>query len=117
MIGTDTYTQGRTPKRNHAANQRHWTNKRMEWECYLWAVQLEEFPRSRRMDMKDVFAWCDKGKDAADKLRRYTAVSMALQYPVVVFYGLGDRCTLRGFRFGTDGPEYMSGFQSLENCE
>jgi hypothetical protein len=104
-------------KKNHAANQRHWINKRMEWECYLWATQLEEYPNSRRMDMQDVYAWCDKGKTDADKLRRYSTVALALQYPVVVFYGLGDRCCVRGFRYGTDGHEYASGFKILEELE
>jgi hypothetical protein len=101
-------------KKNHAANQRHWLNKHMEWECYLWATQLEEYPTSRRMDIDDVYAWCDRAKTVEGRLRRYKAISMALQYPVVVFYGLGDRCCLRGFRFGTDGPEYMSGFSAYE---
>lgn len=101
-------------KNTHAANQRYWAIKQAKWQEYLWATQLEEYPTSRRMDMQDVYAWCDKGKTDANKRARYAAVALALQWPVGVFYGLGDRCCVRGFRYGTDGHEYMSGFSVLE---
>lgn len=106
---------GYRSKKNHAANQRHWENKMGEWEGYLWATQLEEFPTSRRMSIQEVYEWADKPMDAAKRAARWSGIALAMQYPVVVFYGLGDSHRLRGFRFGTDGHEYMSGFGSLED--
>jgi hypothetical protein len=104
-------------KNNHAANQRHWANKQEEWHRYLWATQMEEFPSSRKMDIQDVFAWCDRAHNPTLRANRYAAVALALQWPVGVFYGLGDSYNVRGFRYGTDGHEYMSGFSALESLQ
>lgn len=101
-------------KKNHEANQRHWLNKRMEWECCLWATQMEEYPNSKRMSVDEVLTWCDRPHDPTLRANRHAAVALALQFPVVIFYGLGDTYKLRGFRYGTDGHEYMSGFGALE---
>jgi hypothetical protein len=79
----------------------------------LWEVQKEEWPTSKYMTLPQVYAWCDRAKTAEGKAQRYMGISMALQYPVFVFYGLGDDVNVRGFRYGLDGHHYMSGFKSM----
>ena len=84
-----------------------------DWQDALWQVQVEDYPEAQRMDMRQVFAWCAKGRTPFTRECRYSAVCSALDYPVVVFYGLGDNENVRGFRYGFDGPDYMSGFWGL----
>jgi hypothetical protein len=97
------------------ANKRHLEMHEAKWQEYLWDAQIREYRSSRRMDMAAVYKWCDSAKDLENKMCRYMAVANALQYPVVVFYGLGDAVHLRGFRYGTNGHEYVSGFGALED--
>lgn len=73
----------------------------------LWAVQQQEFNNCVRMNMNEVYAWCDAPPTNNGKLNRYSQISMALQYPVVVFYRI-EGTRFRGFRFGDCGSEYMS---------
>lgn len=73
----------------------------------LWEAQLREFPNSVRLTPAEVFAWCDEVPAPANRMNRYMQVSMAIQYPLHVFYRI-EGTKYRGFRFGTDGSEYMS---------
>lgn len=76
-------------------------------EAEIWDAQLREFPGSVRLTPVEVFAWCDAAPTTEGRLGRYMQVSMAIQYPSYVFY-LIEGTNYRGFRFGTDGSEYMS---------
>lgn len=77
----------------------------------LWEVQVREFPESCRMSVSAVLDWCGEPIRTADREIRFMSVASALQHPNVVFYGLGDAVTPRGFRFGLDGSQYASIFQ------
>jgi hypothetical protein len=76
-------------------------------QAELWLAQVREFPKSVQMSIHEVFAWCDEAKTTDQKLNRYVQISMALQYPTIVFYFVNGT-KFRGFRFGVDGPDYMS---------
>lgn len=73
----------------------------------LWAVQQEEFNNCVRMSVHEVYDWCDAAPTRDGKASRYSQISMALQYPVVVFYRI-EGTKFRGFRFGDHGSDYMS---------
>ena len=73
----------------------------------LWEAQIREYPGSVQMSIREVYAWCDEAKTATALHNRYIQISMALQYPVVVFYYI-EGTKFRGFRFGVEGSEYMS---------
>ena len=73
----------------------------------LWEAQVREYPKSVQMSIREVYAWCDEAKTATALHNRYIQISMALQYPVVVFYYI-EGTKFRGFRFGVEGSEYMS---------
>jgi hypothetical protein len=73
----------------------------------LWESQTEEYPGSVRMSIDEVFAWCDEVSNTTAKLHRYMQITMALQYPVVVFYRI-EGTKYRGFRFGVEGSKYNS---------
>jgi hypothetical protein len=73
----------------------------------LWKAQIREYPGSVQMSIREVYAWCDEAKTATALHNRYIQISMALQYPVVVFYYI-EGTKFRGFRFGVEGSEYMS---------
>lgn len=72
----------------------------------LWDAQVREYPKSIRLDIAEVFAWCDEATTTDSRLNRYIQISMALQYPVHVFYRI-DGTRYRGVRFGVEGSEYM----------
>ena len=73
----------------------------------LWDVQMREFPNSTRLTIHDMYKWCDDAKNTEQQLSRYMQISMALQYPVHVFYRI-EGTRYMGFRFGLDGHQYMS---------
>jgi len=73
----------------------------------LWETQIREYPKSVRMSIEEVYAWCNEAKTGTTLHNRYIQISMALQYPVVVFYRI-EGTKFRGFRYGVDGSEYMS---------
>lgn len=73
----------------------------------LWDAQMREYPKSVRWDISEVFAWCDEAATTDSRLNRYIQISMALQYPVHVFYRI-EGTRYRGVRFGIEGSEYMS---------
>jgi hypothetical protein len=78
-----------------------------DMEDKLWESQIREHPKSVRMYINEVYAWCDEAKTATALHNRYIQISMALQFNVVVFYRI-EGTNYRGFRFGADGSEYMS---------
>lgn len=78
-----------------------------DMEAKLWESQVREHPKSVRMYINEVYAWCDEVKTTTALHNRYIQISMALQYPVVVFYRI-EGTKFRGFRYGVDGSEYMS---------
>lgn len=71
----------------------------------LWAVQLEEFPNSIRLEPGEVIEW------AFNNHRRCNSVLMSIQYPIGVFYRIPIKFSpgeeFRGFRFGLEGREYL----------
>jgi hypothetical protein len=73
----------------------------------LWEAQVSQYPKSVRMSIEEVYAWCDEAKTGTALHNRYIQISMALQYHVVVFYRI-EGTDYRGFRFGTEPHEYMS---------
>ena len=73
----------------------------------LWDVQMHEWPNSTRLTIHDVFRWCDDAKSIEQRLNRYTQISMALQYPVHVFYRI-EGTRYMGIRYGLKGHQYMS---------
>lgn len=79
----------------------------MKSKIALWKAQVAEYPRSVRMSVQDMYEWCDTATTVEDMLSRYRQISMAMQYPSYVFYRI-EGTTFMGFRFGTDGCEYMS---------
>lgn len=88
----------------------------------LWQAQLREWPDSVRMTPQQVQQWAERGATLADRCRRLLAISMALQYPVHVWYLTAPPATLAfgphpgvhmGCRFGVEGHEYLGGFSDL----
>lgn len=73
----------------------------------LWEAQQREYDNSVRLTPAEVFAWCDEAKQVHDRLNRYIQISMALQYPVHLFYRI-EGTKYRGVRFGVEGYQYMS---------
>ena len=74
----------------------------------LWEAQVQEYPKSVRLTIAEVYRWCDEQSDNTEKrLQRYMQVALALQCPSVVFYRI-EGTPYRGFRFGLHGSEYMS---------
>lgn len=74
----------------------------------LIEAQMREWPDSVILTLPEVYKWCDQvGVSVNERLRRYAQISMALQYPHFVFYRI-EGTTFRGFRYGTEGHEYMS---------
>jgi hypothetical protein len=85
------------------------------WEDELWQAQLKFWPNSVRMSLKEVYAWCGEPYENLWRSARWSGVALALQYPAVVFYKLSPKDTgLRGFRYGVNGHEYMSGFDCMK---
>lgn len=78
-----------------------------DYQDALWESQIQEYPGSVQMSINEVFAWCDEASNTPTKLHRYMQITMALQWPVVVFYRI-EGTKYRGFRFGVEGSEYMS---------
>ena len=73
----------------------------------LWEVQLREWPNSKRLTVHDMYRWCDAAPNIQQKLSRYMQISMALQYPVHVFYRI-EGTRYMGIRYGLKGHQYMS---------
>lgn len=82
----------------------------------LWEAQLREWPNSEQITVQDAFKWADAGKTVEAKLSRYMQLSMALQYPCVIYYRMDAPTSyngeFRGIRFGMEGHEYMSLYSS-----
>lgn len=105
----------------------------------LWARQLQVYPDSRRMFLHDIVqTWLvEVDPNLEDRARRFAAASfnwpppielwnaehrlsvarhvvMCMQNPAGVFYECGKRpdgtYAYRGFRYGFDASEYLSGF-------
>lgn len=69
----------------------------------LIAAQMENWPASVILTPQEVIEW------AHNNLTRANQVMMAIQYPQGVWYRIPHaRGEYRGFRFGVDGPEYLS---------
>lgn len=81
----------------------------------LWASQMHEYPKSVYLSVHDMYKWCDAASTPEDTISRYRQISMALQYPRVVFYRI-EGTKFMGFRFGVSGHEYMS-LYSTEKME
>lgn len=88
----------------------------------LWQAQLREWPDSVQMTPQQVRAWAERGATLADRYRRLQGVSLAIQYPVHVWYLTKMPTTLAlgpgpgvhmGCRFGLEGHEYMSGYDDV----
>jgi len=73
----------------------------------LWQAQLENYPSSVRLTPKDMYLWCDSAPNPEMRTSRYVQISMALQYPIVVFYRI-EGTHYMGFRMGVEGSQYMS---------
>ena len=77
----------------------------------LIAAQEEYFPGSTILDGGQVLTWAhDLPKDSEERNRRLAAIASTVQHDTVVFY-LTPRGNI-GARFGTDGADYISGFNS-----
>jgi hypothetical protein len=96
------------------AELEEFSNARRDREMTLWAAQLEAWPESVRLPIQDVFRWCDKGPTMENKKMRWASVSLALQEDCVVFYRTKKEGGYMGYRYGTNGSEYVSGFNCLE---
>lgn len=79
----------------------------MSKQMELIDAQLREWPASQILTIQDVYSWCDESPYVQTKLYRYQQIAMALQYTNVVWYHI-EGTNYRGFRFGTEGSEYMS---------
>lgn len=89
----------------------------------LWFRQIELYPTSIRITPQDVIEWALEDRAPwgvtyeQAQLRRLRAIAMALQYPVGVWYRIpaiaGTPHKVTGYRFGFDGPEYLSNFSDL----
>lgn len=76
----------------------------------LWAIQLENFPDSVRVQHKElVCQWlCDKdGYVVSDPNLTVGVLSAVLQHPDGVFYTC-LKGTAYGYRYGASGSEYYS---------
>ena len=85
----------------------------------LRVVQLEQWPDSVFLTAEEMIGWAhhveyrEPGPDTErERLRRFTAISMALQYPYHIWYRtapFGEPGHI-GCRYGIEPNEYLSGF-------
>jgi len=92
-----------------------WEVEKARWEDELWEAQLIFWPDSVRMTLTEVYKWCDEPAEEQWRKARWSGVALAMQRPAWVFYKLKPEDTgLRGIRYGVNGHEYFSGFDSLK---
>lgn len=77
-----------------------------DYQNAIWEVQLANWPDSVPMTHSDALAWAEQNQERGG----YMAVAMAIQHPGGIWYALRPGGPLRGYRFGLNDEEYISGF-------
>ena len=78
----------------------------------LFDVVKEHWPQAEEITPSEVLIWADQAKTQDQKLARFMSVAMAIQYPNGVWYRFPP-ALVSGYRFGENGPDYLSGFDVI----
>ena len=88
-----------------------WKGAMEDWQRVLWRVQLQEYPDSVRLTPSEAFRkWCGDEKGNINNNHTLALFAMSACYEGGVFYECGEGRKWHGYRYGTDGHEYLSGF-------
>lgn len=74
----------------------------------LWAAQKREWPNSVQLAPRHLIEWAMT--KPVYQMQRFMSIALTTQHDRVLFYITDPNGGHIGARFGTDGPDYQSGF-------
>ena len=90
----------------------------MTYDEELWQAQLASFPESRRVEFDEVWSRWTIDRTGCERQHIFRLIALTKQWKEGFFYEVcadheAAGSVWRGYRYGTEPHEYLSGFTEL----